>query len=445
MSVATAQPTADSFDPPAATPAWADFAEALCAALGLRCELRGRGAAVFGPEPAEAAGRSDSARRWPGPRLGRKRQAPKPPPVAEPLVEADSAESLVGWLGEWAIRENRLPEFAPVGDPQAVHEISQRLFSAYQIDGGAIHLGGCHLEPTPIIRLSRVGKTEGDAVRHRYFDASGEELTSELVRELGLEHVASRPHGDGAVDRQPWRPAIAAAVGSSKAENHAALVASLVMVNDARGQLLVEIGEESVAVAFGGWARTLAAPAARCPQTGEETFHLAATSDGRIAAAEQIVTCEATGDRLLADETAVCTVTGKRVASVRCVPCSVTGEPTLREGMATCPRCNQEVSRVVLEGDGCRGCRRLKRVPDSDPRVAMLKAAAGEHVTLGRWRINETHNAWIAEVGGWLRRELVVVSKRSETLEYAAERRIPFGAWQPTCMLLVTPEDAADA
>ncbi len=60
----------------------------------------------------------------------------------------------------------------------------------------------------------------------------------------------------------------------------------------AAGKLRFTIGNEFVELPFADWASRLKAPTWSCPHSGQPTFHLAATDDGRIVAAEEIATCE---------------------------------------------------------------------------------------------------------------------------------------------------------
>ena len=81
------------------------------------------------------------------------------------------------------------------------------------------------------------------------------------------------------------------------------------------GKLRFTIGEASIDVPFAGWTCRLRPPQIVCPFTGAITYHLAATEDGRIAAAERIEICHESGRRLLATEMVTCSVTGHRATA----------------------------------------------------------------------------------------------------------------------------------
>ena len=181
------------------------------------------------------------------------------------------------------------------------------------------------------------------------------------------------------------------------------------------GKLRFTIAAAALDLPFSGWTRTLAAPPFVCPHTGAATFRLAATDDGRIAAAERIETCAETGRRLLSTELVRCAVTGRRVSPELAEVCPISGRRLLRTEFVRCGSCRQRVSPQVVERNQCQACRRLKAVMKADPRMARL---LHEHPTLDRWRhwrLSETSRVYVLVATGWLKRLLVVVDK--ETLE----------------------------
>ena len=181
------------------------------------------------------------------------------------------------------------------------------------------------------------------------------------------------------------------------------------------GKLRFTIAAASIDLPFSGWTRTLSPPPFVCPHTGAATFRLAATDDGRIAAAERIEVCAETGRRLLSTELVRCAVTGRRVSPELAEACPISGRRLLRTEMVQCGSCRQRVSPQVVERNQCQACRRLKAVKKADPRMARL---LHEHPALDRWRrwrMSETSRVYVLVATGWLKRLLVVVDK--ETLE----------------------------
>ena len=71
------------------------------------------------------------------------------------------------WLAERIARSGPALHARPPGQPASVSEIASRLFPAYTIDNGHMHLAGCQLTDHPFLRLSFAGPADdgGDAAR----------------------------------------------------------------------------------------------------------------------------------------------------------------------------------------------------------------------------------------------------------------------------------------
>lgn len=415
---------------------WERFASAELASLGLTLQHDAGGLAVTSGEVIEQAEAPVGSRSgiWNGVLKTRRRPVADEP--AAPVFAGDSPAALLAWLADRIDGDEGLSHFVPAGEPKAVHEVVAAMFDAYQIDGGAIHLQGCHLEPAPVLRLSTV-EAASDALRvvHRYFDETGRPLEEQLVERLNL--AAVEPHDESVprASRADWAVAIDAAKTSmpdAATPDCPWMIAAVLLPKRAHGRLEVVIGEESLTIAFDGWARRLSAPAATCPQTGEPTFHLTSTSDGLIASAGQVVVCEETGHRVLRSGSVVCSVSGKRVALECCKTCPVSGKPALPNNFTVCRRCGQRVSQTVLTRRGCRGCDTLTKSSRDDPRVAEVLAAAPKLAEKKLWRIAETEagGVIIAETGSLLTRTLVVVDRASGAVRYAATRIRPAPNWR---------------
>jgi len=206
-------------------------------------------------------------------------------------------------------------------------------------------------------------------------------------------------------------------VGSGRPER---ISTTVLWCKYARGKLRFTVDEHAADLAFSDWARRLEPPPFVCPHTGQSTFHLAATDDGRIVAADRIETCSETGRRLLADEPVTCEATGRRVAGELAVVCPVTGQHVLQRETVRCGTCGQAVGPASLEQNVCAACRRLEPVTKADPRMARV---LDEHPHLdrwNRWRIAETATVYVLTAAGWLKRLLVVVDKESLELRLVA-------------------------
>lgn len=326
---------------------------------------------------------------------------------------------------------SQIVHVAPVDQPHSVHEIAKRLFAAYTIDEGSVHLAGCTLEDR---LFARCDLRSGGKKLELYLDAEGRQVSRELVDTLGMDEVAEleRPPQPFApqIERLTEVAARLATAALSSAGPAEVLGATVVWCKYTQGKLRFVVGEASAELAFSGWSRTLRPPPFVCPYTGTATFHLAATDDGRIAAAEQIEPCAETGRRMLVQDLVTCSVTGRRAIAELMGTCPVTGERLLRRETVHCDMCRQPVSPTAMHHGQCAACRDLQPVSKADPRMARV---LDEHRPLDRWRswrISETETVYVLLASGWLRRLLVVVDKHSLDLKLLATGSRLVGGWR---------------
>lgn len=302
----------------------------------------------------------------------------------------------------------------PLDQPGSVAQIVQRLFPAYQVEGGRVHLAGCTLEERLFLRLRC--RFNGHVV-DLYSDAEGNQLEPESVGTLGLDSIrpAAGPSPGGAAMLSRFLDCFLPRLQERFPAGAELTLCSAMAVwcKFVQGKLRFSIGEHSTDLAFSGWARSLRPPPYVCPHTGQETFRLGLTDDGRIAAAEQIACCAETGRRALLNETVVCSATGKRVMAELAQKCPVTGEAVLTTAMVPCGMCGQLVSPRCVKRDRCAACRAMRLVSKADPRMARLLHEHPDFDRWGGWRIVETSAVYVLTASGWLRRLLVVVDKES--------------------------------
>lgn len=345
-------------------------------------------------------------------------------------------------LGSWILDKLGGREGAaharPTGQPTSVGDISGRLFPAYTVDGGQFHLAGCQLTDHHFVRLTFPGTPGDPDVRHVFVAPDGSSVTEELVARLGLNDVASAGKPTPRIDEAALRSLISAgrriaaktvAKRDPGAQTVDPLLATVVWVRHAEGRLQFDIGDASEELSFSGWARLLEPKPWTARRSGRATFHLAATDDGEIDAAEEIALCQQSGRRVLRQDLVVCSVTGKSVLPDFTERCPVTGQPALRSEFAACQQCRQRVSRTALADELCQACRELAPVRKDDPRLAWMM---GEHRGLERWnkwRLAETETVYIGRADGLLKRILVVVDKESLAVRRIATMGRFTSAW----------------
>lgn len=325
---------------------------------------------------------------------------------------------------------------APADQPTKVRQVAARLLDAYTLDGGTIHLAGCTLDDR---LFARFDFASGESTIRLFVDRDGELLDEEFVRSLGMDHtiVLERPPDD-VKERMQWLEKRADSLAREKWGTAATVrlqEKAAVWCKYASGKLRFTVGDSWADLPFGDWARTLRPPPFVCPYSGQKTFDIAATFDGRIVASSVIERCTETGRAMLAEDLITCDATGRRVAAELIETCPVTNQPVLRVEMIACRQCQQSVSPATIQRGLCAACRTLRPVSKADPRMARL---LDEHPLLdqwGGWKISETRTVYILTAAGWFKRLLIVVDKESLELLHLATGSRMLAGWSE-----VTPE-----
>jgi hypothetical protein len=365
--------------------------------------------------------------------IERIRFSPAPTPIHRDsaLVEAGERYEqlapdcpLFGWLVE-RLAEKGPVHAAPRSQPESVHQLTPHIFDPYTVEGGRVHLAGCRLEDIPLVRLTYLtGPPEGNG-RHLadvFIAEDGQVADGALITALGLGDLQTRKNPPHPTQQQYLEQLVAGAQDRAATvwpDNRGKLVAAVVVwCKYAWIKLAFEIGNETGHLEYSGWARMIVdgsvkSPPFVCPQTGAESYHVAATDDGRITANEAIALCEQSGKRVLAADLITCAATGQHVAPSLTARCPISGDRVSRTALVQCGMCRQQVSPTAVRGGRCSACRHPKSLSKADPRLARV---LDEHPGLdswGRWRISETETVYVLVASALLRRLLVVIDKES--------------------------------
>jgi len=317
---------------------------------------------------------------------------------------------------------DQLAYAVPDDQPDSVHRLARRLFPAYSVENGGLHLAGCSFEDR-LFWLAEVGSPP-ETVKV-YLDGDGKQVDEKLVEQLGMLHLSELEKPLELIQPDRMAPIeLAARLACAEAGSEPApslpVVLTALWCKFVEGKIRFEIGENTVDLSFSDWAATLEPPPFVCPYTGEETFKLAATDDGRIVAAEKIETCQETGARVLADDLETCTISGRRAVKELVEACPVSGESVLTSNLVACDSCGEEVSPSYLQRGQCSACRKLAAMGKDDPRMVRI---LHEHPLLdrwNRWRVSETAAVYVLVASGWFRQLLAVIDKDSLELKRVA-------------------------
>ena len=329
---------------------------------------------------------------------------------------------LISWLIERLQAQGHFVHTRPRQQPEGVHELSGRLFPAYTIEQGSVHLGGCTLEDRPFLRLSF--RLLSGELEHVYTDGEGKRLAADWIDALHLADVMPYPDRPPKLAPHQEDAILAEAHHATDDDEHLRsadlLVLAVVWCKYAQGKLCFTIGDHESELAFAGWATTLQPPEFVCPETRAASFHLAATDDGHITDVGQIQICAESGRRVLAHDLVECQVTGQHVLAEFIEMCPVLGHAVLRTEIVACAVCRQRVCRSAVTAEACQACRSLARVSKDDARLARV---LGEYPTLDRWRfwkLSETETAYIAVASSLFQRHLFVIDKHTLVPLYVA-------------------------
>ena len=348
--------------------------------------------------------------------------------VPETSVERVTAESnLFRWLVQQLRQVGPVVHAAPRAQPISVHQVIPRLFEAYRVDGGSVHLSGCQIDDRPLVRLSYhtaegAGGTRR-AMQQAFMSIDGTALDPKLLVMLRVADLqpfrGRRPrHTEAEISQWVERASRTLAQATDQAAPPRPELATLIWCKYVDGRLSFVIGSHAAQVRFEGWAQLLAdqtalPPPYTCPWTGRSSYHLAATDDGRITVAEAIAACAASGKRVLINELRTCDLSGKHALPEYLQECPITQQRLLRSLFIECPSCHQQVSPAAMQRGRCSACRTLVPVSKDDPRMARI---LGEHPRMDRWRrwrLSETANCYICAAGGMWQRLFVIFDKQT--------------------------------
>jgi hypothetical protein len=323
-----------------------------------------------------------------------------------------------------ALRPSHL---APARQPNHVRDIAARLLSAYNVEGGSVHIAGCTLDDVPVVRISCSTSTDEPFVAHVIFGQANEqgklvdpELSStlELANLVPAERPTSIPPRE--VDRLVTA-AIECARKSLQTPSARPNAVALIWCKYARIKIQFTAGAATAQTSFAGWASAIEPAPFHCAISATETFSVASSSDNRIVAADQLGVCQQTGQRLPSCELVESAVSGQLVSATLTTRCPVIGESILLAEMATCPSCRQSVSPNAITASRCRACRTASPIQKDDTRLIKILA---RHPSVAQWnwfRLTETEQVFVLVASGFFHRRLLVFDKENVAVLHVAK------------------------
>lgn len=310
----------------------------------------------------------------------------------------------------------RIQHWVPEGQPEYVHQLTDALFSPYEVEGGCVRLAGCRLEEHPVIAIQ-----DGERNAWEFFDSQGQPLSPDFVETLSLHAVRSlasppssiRPSSvDQWIQNALTGPAAGYLQGLKKPSLH------VVWCFKAQGKLTVESGGESDSFPFQGWALLISQgawrpPMFQCARSGLESYRVTKTDLGQLTVPEAIARCSASGKRCLALELEKCESSGTLVLPEFLQSCPATGDRVQAKELVPCRQCDQSVSRQSLSQGLCPICRKLAPVElgSTEWQLPIQKAHAGLHY--GHWQMGKGEGYVVFRGTAWRGRILIVFDRQT--------------------------------
>ena len=132
---------------------------------------------------------------------------------------------------------------------------------------------------------------------------------------------------------------------------------------------------------------------------------------------------------MLRSDLVTCNATGENVLAEFVKPCPVSDQPVLSEYFSTCRRCGEEVSPPVLQKEVCAACRSLGPVSNADPTIAVVLQ---KYPALARWRwwqLSQTRRVSIVQARGMVRKLLMVCDRQNQTITQISVGRRGSSRW----------------
>ncbi|MEE2705719.1 MAG: hypothetical protein VX988_01635 [Planctomycetota bacterium] len=309
----------------------------------------------------------------------------------------------------------------PSRQPNQVRDLASSLLAHYHVESGTAHLAGCTLDDVPVVRVSwndPTGEASNTFIIFEQANEAGRFVDSELFATLGLSNLMKTERPTAIPPREVDRlvtAAIKCAGTAAAKDNTKPNAVALIWCKYARVKIRFTTAAATAETSFADWANTIKPMPFRCAISGTDTFSVAATSDQRIVAADQLNICQQSGQRLPRTELMTSAVSGKLISRSFATTCPVTGESILPSEMVPCGRCGEGVSPNAISATDCLACRSVSPIRKDDTRLIKI-VARHPHVAQWKWfRLSETRRVYILMASGFFQQRLFVLDR--DTIE----------------------------
>jgi len=329
----------------------------------------------------------------------------------------------------WSCQLDQIGHATPLDQPQQVHQLTSKLYAAYQVEGGNVQLAGCTLDDIPFIAVEfRLPKS--DSLSTWYLDVQGNRLDSTVIDQLSLDKVETTTREKLRLRSSEVTQIAETAVQhlDQLIENGSPSIVSLTLIwlKYASGKLTVSIGDQSQSIPFQNWAHKMieddyVPPPFQCPATGKESYQVVAADDGKITTRDSLGQCEVSGHSAVETDLKRCCFTNKRALPQFLSTCEVSGDLILESVVKRCQRCDQAANPHYLTEGVCNSCRSMAAIASDDPRLRKWQEV---HSGLGRWShfsFAESHANYLLQAKSWLSKHLFVIDKSNSEIIFAGK------------------------
>ncbi|QDU95029.1 hypothetical protein [Lignipirellula cremea] len=356
------------------------------------------------------------------------------------LEKVTASSTLFRWIQRQIAETGPAMHAAPLRQPVSQHELQPHLLRPFAVEDGSARVVECRLSDRPVLRLSvrSAGEKSPDpVVRHRYFDASGQELSAELLQTLAMEPLAPRVKRSSRLTDQKLQAVIDQACETGGLSQDEVLAAVVIWCKWAEGHITFRIKGMEAQHPFSNWAQVLVRDAKavepfHCAEASQSSYRISASDDGRITVVEALDVCQASQRRVLAGELEQCTASGQKMLPEFLQTCPACGEKAYRKSISVCRHTQLECCPRCMPGGHADPYEKLHLAFEHHPRLQQLMESHGPFEGWDSWRVGEGAAVSVFTAQQKRNQLLLVVDNNDSRIRHAATRTPWQRVWTAT-------------